>query len=71
MILHPDFPIHRRHDGSIDYDFYRAEAARMRIEERRRLIRVARSQVLRAVGALTERASDLRVLPRGTPIQAK
>ena len=65
MILHPDFLIHRRDDGSIDYDFYRAEAARMRVEEKRRLFRIGRSQVLKAVGALRERARDLRLLPRG------
>ena len=68
MIINFEFPIHRREDGSIDHDFYRAEAARMRVAEKKRLFCLAGLQVLTAIRAVRERARGSRPLPRAASV---
>ena len=68
MIIDLEFPIHRREDGSIDHDFYRAKAARMRVAEKKRLFRLAGLHVLTAIRGVRARAMDLRPLPRAASL---
>jgi hypothetical protein len=57
MMPDPDFPIRRRDDGSSDHAFYHAEAVRLRVAEKKRLLRLAWSHVLKAVRAQDGRRS--------------
>lgn len=63
-MLRDDF--HRRADGQIDYDYYRARAAELRREERDRVLKAA---LMAAFAAVRDAAAGLFGRQRRSPAE--